>query len=251
MQITQITHTVRLWWHRLGREQVQSFFRFLWNRFLDDRCFETAGALSYTTLFALVPLSMVVFGILSAFPVFEEWSGMLTNFVFSNFVPSSARVVESHLRDFAQSARQLTATGVVALLVSLLLTMWSIESTFNRVWRVPTPRSGLLRFLIYWTLLTLGTLGAVASLAVTSYLFSLPVWSGEATTWGTRLLGYQPEAARKQALVAFMAQNGDPNTYVITDTNTWQGSDLKRHYNHERLRSLVALILMTPEFMSR
>ena len=48
-----------------------------------------------------------------------------------------------------------------------------------------------------------------------------------------------------------MAQNGDPNTYVITDTNTWQGSDLKRHYNHERLRGLVALILMTPEFMSR
>ena len=71
------------------------------------------------------------------------------------------------------------------------------------------------------------------------------------TWWCTRLLGYQPEAARKQALVAFMAQNGDPNTYVITDTNTWQGSDLKRHYNHERLRGLVALILMTPEFMSR
>ena len=71
------------------------------------------------------------------------------------------------------------------------------------------------------------------------------------TWWCTRLLGYQPEAARKQALVAFMAQNGDPNTYVITDTTTWQGSDLKRHYNHERLRGLVALILMTPEFMSR
>ena len=71
---------------------------------------------------------------------------------------STARVDEDYLRGFAESARSLTAPGVVALLVSLLLTMWSIESTFNRVWRVPTPRSGLLRFLIYWTLLTLGTL---------------------------------------------------------------------------------------------
>ena len=194
MQIIQITRTIRQWWHRFGREQVQSFSRFLWNRFLDDRCFETAGALAYTSLFALVPLSIVVFGILSAFPVFDAWSGQLTNFVFSNFVPSSARVVESQLRDFAESASELTATGVIALLVSLLLTMWSIESTFNRVWRVPTPRSGLLRFLIYWTLLTLGTLGAVASLAVTSYLFSLPVWSGESLTWGTRMLGYLPNA---------------------------------------------------------
>lgn len=190
----QIPHTIRQWWHRLDRERIQAFSSFLWKRFLDDRCFETAGALAYTTLFALVPLSMVVFGILSAFPVFDTWSGQLTNFVFSNFVPSSARVVESELREFAKSARELTATGVVALLISLLLTMWSIESTLNRIWRVPTPRSGLLRFLIYWTLLTLGTLGAVASLAVTSYLFSLPVWSGEATTWGTRMLGYLPNA---------------------------------------------------------
>ena len=48
-----------------------------------------------------------------------------------------------------------------------------------------------------------------------------------------------------------MGQNGAPNPYVSTVLYTWQGSDLKRHYNHERLRGLVALILMTPEFMSR
>lgn len=189
-----IARTLDQWWHRLDRERIQSFARFLWNRFLDDRCFETAGALAYTTLFALVPLSMVVFGILAAFPVFEAWSAQLTQFIFSNFVPASAEAVQEFLTKSVESTRKLSATGATALLVSLLLTMWSIESTFNRVWRVPTPRSGLFRFLVYWTLLTLGTLGAVASLAVTSYLFSLPVWSGEAQAWTTRLLGYLPNA---------------------------------------------------------
>ena len=48
-----------------------------------------------------------------------------------------------------------------------------------------------------------------------------------------------------------MAQNGDPNTYVIADTNAWAAGDLKQHYNHERLRSMVSLILMSPEFLSR
>lgn len=184
---------LRAWIVRIDRERVQSFSQYLWTRFLDDRCFETAGALAYTTLFALVPLSMVVFGILSAFPVFNTWSDQLTGFIFSNFVPSSARVVEDWLRGFATSASKLTFTGIAALLVSLLLTMWSIESTFNRVWRVPTPRPRLMRFLVYWTLLTLGTLLAVASLAVTSYLFSLPVLSGvEDLDWSQRLLGYLP-----------------------------------------------------------
>ena len=184
---------LRAWIVRIDRERVQAFSQFLWTRFLDDRCFETAGALAYTTLFALVPLSVVVFGILSAFPVFDTWSTQLTGFIFSNFVPSSARVVEDYLREFAASASKLTFTGIGALLVSLLLTMWSIESTFNRVWRVPTPRPRLMRFLVYWTLLTLGSLMAVASLAVTSYLFSLPVLSGvEQLDWSQRLLGYLP-----------------------------------------------------------
>jgi len=185
--------TVRQWLDRIDREHIQSFAQFLWTRFLDDRCFETAGALAYTSLFALVPLSMVVFGVLSAFPVFDTWSAQLTSFIFSNFVPSSAQAVEGYLRDFAASARKLTLTGVGALLASLILTMWSIESTFNRVWRVPTPRPRLLRFLVYWTLLTLGTLMAVASLAITSYLFSLPALSGGGTVdWGTRALAYLP-----------------------------------------------------------
>lgn len=187
--------TLRRWWIRMDRERIRSFAHFLWVRFLDDRCFETAGALAYTTLFALVPLSVLVFSILSAFPVFDTWSAQLTSFVFSNFVPSSASVVEAKLREFAASAQELSLPGFGALLVSLLLTMWSIESTFNRVWRVPTPRTRLVRFLMYWTLLTLGSLLAVASVAVTSYLFSLPSMSGmEAMHWGEYLLRLLPLA---------------------------------------------------------
>ena len=57
--------------------------------------------------------------------------------------------------------------------------------------------------------------------------------------------------AKYEPLLAFMAQNGDPNSYVILDNDVWQQSDLKRHYNHQRLRSMVSLILMSPEFLSR
>ena len=36
------------------RARAHSFFRFVGRRFLDDRLFESAGALSFTTVFALV-----------------------------------------------------------------------------------------------------------------------------------------------------------------------------------------------------
>ncbi len=68
--------------------------------------------------------------------------------------------------------------------------------------------------------------------------------------WCQRVLGYLPAASRRQTLVAFMAQNGTA-TEVIADTDSWAASNPKAHYNQQRLRSMVALILMSPEFMSR
>ena len=181
-------------WHRsIDRERARSFLRSLLLRFLDDRCFESAGALAYTTMFALVPFSAVVFAVLSAFPVFDSWTAKLSDFIFSNFVPASARVVEQYLRGFAESARHLTAAGIIALLVSVLLTMWSIEQALNRIWRVPSPRPRFTRFLMYWTLLTLGSLLAVASLAATSALFSIPALAGaQAHGLGEQLLRRSP-----------------------------------------------------------
>jgi membrane protein len=191
------------WLARIDRERITLFSEFLLKRFIDDRCFESAGALAYTTMFALVPFSAVVFAVLSAFPVFDVWSARLSEFVFANFVPVSARAVEQYLRGFSHSARQLTGAGVGALLISVLLTMWSIEQAFNRIWRVPSARPRLTRFLMYWTLLTLGSLLMVAALAATSALFAIPSLAGvEAKDMSERLLRYLPHALE---LVGFTA----------------------------------------------
>lgn len=188
---------------RVDRERITQFFRFLLSRFVDDRCFESAGALAYTTMFALVPFSAVVFAVISAFPDFQVWSTRITEFLFANFVPSSAREVQQYLLGFTRSAVALSSTGVIALLASVLLTMWSIEQAFNRIWRVPSARPKLTRFLMYWTLLTLGSVVAVAALAATSALFSIPALAGvEARDLSERLLRFLPHALEFLAFTA-------------------------------------------------
>lgn len=69
--------------------------------------------------------------------------------------------------------------------------------------------------------------------------------------WCQRVLGHAPAAARLQMLYRFMAQNGGIDNTVIVDDNAWRGSDLKGHYNHDRLRSMVSMLLMSPEFSNR
>lgn len=169
--------SIARWSERLrDPARARTFARFVFRRILDDDLFQAAGALSYTTVFALVPLSVVVFGVLSAFPVFAEWSDQLSDYIFSNFVPSAARSVEDYLKQFADNAGQLTTVGVIALLVSLLITLNRVESTFNRVWRVKSARPKLSRFLVYWTVLTLGALIAAASLAISARFFALSLF---------------------------------------------------------------------------
>lgn len=158
------------------RARAVSFARFLWQRFVDDRLFEASGALAFTTLFALVPLSMVAFGALSAFPVFDEWSKQLRDYIFANFVPSSASAVQGYLTDLSTNTGKLTAAGAIALVVSVLVTLTSVETTFNRIWRVPTARPRFGRFLVYWTVLTLGALVAASSLALSTQFFALAIF---------------------------------------------------------------------------
>ena len=172
------------WSDRLrDRARAGSFGRFVLKRFLGDRLFEAAGALSYTTAFALVPLSMVVFGVLSAFPVFDVWSASLKTYIFANFVPSAASKVQEYLSTFSANTKSLTTAGALALVVSLLVTLTSVEAIFNRIWRVPTARPKFGRFLVYWTVLTLGALVAAASLALSTRFFALAIFETMPGRW--------------------------------------------------------------------
>jgi membrane protein len=169
---------------RFNRDRVLSFARFSWLRFLDDKCFETAGALSYTTLVSLVPLTVAVFAVLSAFPVFESGRQAITDFVFHNFVPAAGFKVQEYMQAFAGKASQLTGISILVMLFSAVTMMISIEERLNRIWRVRQPRSWTARLLLYWAALTLGPILVVGGLIVSSYISALPLLSEAAQQLG-------------------------------------------------------------------
>jgi len=171
---------------RIGR--LARLGRFVLRRFFDDHLFEAAGALAYTSVFALVPLSVVVLGVLSILPAFEAWSARLIDYILANFVPSTARAVSGYLADFSSNTRSLTVAGALALIASLLLTLRSVEAVFNRIWRVSGARPQLSRFLMYWTVLTLGSLVAAASLALSTRFFALAIFETPPGRWLEALL---------------------------------------------------------------
>lgn len=179
---------------RVDRERSLALLWFTWHRFLEDRCMQTAGALAYTSVFALVPLTAAILGILAAFPVFAGWRDKITVWVFANFVPAAGSTVQGYITEFAANASKATAVGILVLFFSAVALMMSIEDAFNRIWRVPNARGHASRFVIYWTALTLGPLLLVAALAISSYLVALPLIDAAAAEFSlkTRILSALP-----------------------------------------------------------
>ncbi len=156
-----------------GTRNVQDVARLVLHRFREDGCLNHVAALTYTTLFAIVPLVTVTYSILSSFPVFNGVGEQLQEMVFSHFVPSAGETVSTWLTSFSNQARNLTAVGMGFLLITALMMLRTVDGAINTIFHVRTKRRAITSFLLYWAILTLGPLLLGLGLAVSSYLATL------------------------------------------------------------------------------
>src|ERR1700745_3775769 len=165
---------------------LAAFAKYSLRRFLADGCFSASGALSSTTLVSLVPLAVIAFGTLSAFPIFSKVHDELVALAFRTLVPSIGEQAAWWFRTFADSAAQTTAIGVAGIAATGILLLVTVEDQLNPIWRVTAPRPWVQRVLAYWTLITLGPLliGIILSLSTYFEIAARQVGLGqEAAAW--------------------------------------------------------------------
>ena len=155
-------------WQRAARSLTQ--------RFADDRLGQTAGALTFTTLIAVVPLLTVALAVVTAFPVFDQFQTVLQRWLLESLIPESiSRQVLGYLTQFTTKASRLGSFGFAALLLSALALMLTIDRSLNMIWRVRKQRPWGQRLMLYWAALTLGPLLVAASLVTMAWVIT---WSG-------------------------------------------------------------------------
>lgn len=155
--------------------QALSFLVFLLKRFESNENRKAAAALTFVSLFAVVPLMTFAYSLLTYFPEYAVVVETFQNYLFQHFVPTSGQELHSYLNEFAQQARKLTVLGLTVLLFSAVALMLTLESAFNRIWRIKSIRVGR-SLVLYWLILIVGPLLLGAGFLVTSYLFSSQLW---------------------------------------------------------------------------
>lgn len=168
-------------------QEVWPFTRAVFRSFEANRGLETAKSLTYTSLFAVVPLLTLIIVILSIFPAFQVFGEQVQNMLFQRLLPSSTIQVQQYLGAFAEQSKHLTWVGALMLLVTAYLMLVNIEGHFNQIWGVGKLRQGLASFMLYWCVLSLGPLLLGLGFAISSYLMSLNMF--QRFTAVTDLLG--------------------------------------------------------------
>lgn len=141
-------------------------------RFGEDRCSQNAAALTYMSLFAMVPLLTVAYTMASAIPAFQGVETQMQEIVFEHLMPESSSELEGYLADFSSQAKNLTGPGIIFLVITSVLMLRGIERSFNSIWRTRENRGPLSSFLLYWAVLTLMPITIGIALGLGTYMSS-------------------------------------------------------------------------------
>ncbi|GLS25456.1 UPF0761 membrane protein [Marinibactrum halimedae] len=153
-------------------------------QFVEKGCQKNAAALTYVSLFALVPMLTVIYAMFSIVPAAQGLEAQFQALIFENFVPSSVQALQDYLESFTSKARTMTLPGVIMLMVTAFLMLQNIEKTFNSIWGVSSGRKGISSFLSYWAVLSLGSILLGVGLVMSTYLISLQLFVDEYDSLG-------------------------------------------------------------------
>jgi len=168
---TSLREHTGLWWQEVSVFPWRQMGAVLAERFRDARLGVSASSLTFTTVLAMVPLFAVGLAVFSAFPMFGKFQDTIQRWLIESLVPESiARQVLSYLTQFSLKASRLGTAGLVAVLLSAVFLMVTIERTLGQIWRLQRQRPLPQRVLLYWSAITLGPLLLGSSLAATSFV---------------------------------------------------------------------------------
>ncbi|MCP2007498.1 YihY family inner membrane protein [Duganella violaceipulchra] len=156
----------------LSWPEVRDLFLFAQRRLREESLPQVAGSLTFTTVFALVPLLTIALAIFTTFPLFNAFRSSLEAYFVQSVMPKSiSTTILNYLTMFASKATRLSAVGAVALIFTSIAMMNLIERVFNRIWRVRAERRWTKRILVYWAIITLGPLLIGVSLTLSGRVF--------------------------------------------------------------------------------
>ena len=136
--------------------------------FFRNRCILWAAALTYTTVFALIPLLAVTFSLFHAFGGLKELEEKIRPLILKVIVPGAQEKLISTIDSLIErlNAGAIGAVGTLLVFLAGILLLGQLEIILNEIWGLKKHRPFFYRFALYWTAITFGPPLLALSIAI-------------------------------------------------------------------------------------
>ncbi len=160
----------------MGVKEALALVRDSGSEFIDNDCPTQAAALSYSTIFSLPPLLVLILVILGALVDPQDIRGQLQTQIGALMGPSAAeqiRTILQHARQPGSGGVLATVLSVAALVLGASGAFGQLQAALNRAWGVaPDPQQGGIKAFLLKRVFSFGIILSVAFLLLVSLLLS-------------------------------------------------------------------------------
>jgi len=137
------------------------FLRDFFKDLFDDKLGHYASSLSWSTLFSLIPLLVVMLAVFTSMPMFNPVYANIKTLIFSNLMPTDSKIVMEYINNFIASTDKLGYMGIVYVLFAVFMFFKNYDYIVNDIFDAPCrPMWGTFKTYILLLLLIPVLLGA-------------------------------------------------------------------------------------------
>jgi membrane protein len=113
------------------------FLRDFINDLFDDKIGHYASSLSWSTLFSIIPLLVIVLWIFATMPIFDSVHEEIKNLIFSNLLPANSKEVMHYINAFMENSYKLGYVGAFYVTFAVILFFKNYDYIVNDIFNTP------------------------------------------------------------------------------------------------------------------
>jgi len=114
------------------------FLRDFLGDLFEDKLGHYASSLSWSTLFSIIPLLVILLFVFTTLPIFDSVYHQIEKLIFSNLMPTDSKEVMDYINTFMENSDRLGFVGAFYVIFAAIMFFKNYDYIVNDIFNVPT-----------------------------------------------------------------------------------------------------------------
>ncbi|MBA1421459.1 MAG: YihY family inner membrane protein [Epsilonproteobacteria bacterium] len=114
------------------------FIRDFFTDLFDDKLGHYASSLSWSTIFSIIPLLVIILSIFTKMPVFNTVYDKVEKLIFSNLMPTDSKVIMEYINTFIENSDKLGYMGAFYVTFAAIMFFKNYDYIVNDIFDTPS-----------------------------------------------------------------------------------------------------------------